>query len=107
MPVLCGPLGWGGDHAALCDCPVPLPTPSWWDITGKERSPLPGSEAIVISSAQKSELLTFQRGREGGDKDKEGEEGEGDRGTDEKRWGAGGIVRGEENRRGEGEGGQS
>ena len=67
-PVLCGPLGWGGDHAALCDCPVPLPTPSWWVITGKERSPLPGSEAIVILSAQKSELLTFPRGRVGGDK---------------------------------------
>ena len=85
-PVLCGPLGWGGDHADLCDCPVPLPTPSWCNITGKERSPLPSSDAIVISSAQKFELLTFQRRREGGDKTRKRRREKGTEGTDKKWW---------------------
>ena len=67
-PVLCGPLGWGGWSCRPLWLPCASAHPFWCDITGKERSPLPSSDAIVISSAQKSELLTFQRRREGGDK---------------------------------------
>lgn len=62
---------WLCDHAAFrlpCALAHPL---LGGDITGKESEPLPGSEAIT-SQATKSELLTFSKREEGGDKDKEG-----------------------------------
>lgn len=82
-----GLLAGVGDHADLCDCPVPLPTPSGATSQGKKGALC---QALMQSSSQVHKNLSCLLFKEGGRvvtrQRREGGRRRGQRGTDKKWW---------------------